>query len=130
VSWTSRRAVLAHVALAVWVPGCILACWWQVNIALSGDDIGWVYSVMWPSFAVFGVIFWWYLVHDDPESVGSKGLRRIREAAESSVDSDDPAAVADRMIELAEEEDPELAQYNAYLAELARSGRSRSWTRP
>ena len=110
---------MAHLAIAVWVPGCALACWWQVQVALSGDDLGWVYSVMWPCFAVFGVVFWWHLVHDDPERIGARGLRRLQRASENS-----PGAEARRRSEetigVAEEHDPELAAYNDYLAELAR----------
>jgi hypothetical protein len=49
-------------------PGCLVACWWQVHVALAGDDLGWLYSVEWPVFAVFSVVFWWYLIHDDPKA--------------------------------------------------------------
>lgn len=145
--WWSRRAVVAHIALAIWVPGCAVAAWWQVGIALGGDSLGWVYSVMWPCFAVFGVVFWWFLVHDDPDTVGARGLRRLRETSatggsggsgghggsegsggsggsEGSGDTepDDAAAIAQ-----AEADDPELAEYNAYLASLAT--RQKSWRR-
>ncbi len=127
--WGSRRSIVAHVALAVWLPGCATACWWQVNIALSGDSIGWVYSVMWPCFAVFGAVFWWTLIHDDPETVGAKGLRRLQEAGgDQALDSAENTISSDELIDMAEAEDPELAAYNAYLAELART-RPKSWIR-
>ena len=126
--WWTRRAVAAHVALLVWVPGCAVAAWWQVGIALGGDALGWVYSVMWPCFAVFGVVFWWFLVHDDPDTVGARGLRRLQQQRQR--DGIEPAtrdersaaeqAGADAAIAEAEAGDPELAAYNAYLAELAR----------
>jgi hypothetical protein len=163
--WTTRRAVVAHVALAVWVPGCAVAAWWQVGIALSGDDLGWVYSVMWPCFAVFGVVFWWFLVHDDPDRLGARGLRRLQQAqsngegaseearglrydghAAAAATDDSRALVAptapmaptgptgptgpmlptDKELRLAQAEadDPELAEYNAYLASLAEQDRS------
>ena len=129
-NWTSRRSTATHVALAIWVPGCALACWWQVRVALSGDDLGWVYSVMWPCFAVFGIVFWWHVVHDDPEEIGARGLRQLER------NSDDPAGEearrrSEEAIRLAEEQDPELATYNEYLAELARQddARPRSPTR-
>jgi len=137
--WTSRRAIAAHVTLAIWFPGCIVATWWQVNVALSGDDLGWAYSVMWPCFAVFGAVFWWFLVHDDPETVGSKGLRRLQRAAaegpsdrsaESSSGEDELTRTpsCDDMIRYAEEEDPELAAYNRYLADLAHRDPPKTWT--
>ena len=154
--WSTRRAVVAHLALAVWVPGCAVAAWWQVGIALGGDALGWVYSVMWPCFAIFGIVFWWFLVHDDPDRLGARGLRHqaAAEAAAAAagataagVDAADPAGVAaappvsdaapisdaapssDAAAALADAEanDPELAEYNAYLAALA--DRQKTWRR-
>jgi hypothetical protein len=132
--WYTRRALLAHGALIIWVPGCAVACWWQVGIALSGDSLGWIYSVMWPSFAVFGTVFWWYFVHDDPDTVGRRGLRRAQRAVATDGESrraapDDLASPDDRDPALArtEDEDTELAAYNAYLAALAREDRPKSW---
>jgi len=125
--WSSRRALIAHGVLAIWVPGCVLACWWQVTIALSGDALGWVYSVMWPSFAVFGVVLWWNIVHDDPQTVGARGLRRLREEAERARPVEEPAT--DDAISRAEAEDAELAAYNAYLAELRRRPDTKTWRR-
>ena len=108
--------MVAHVALAVWVPGCVVACWWQVGVARSGDSLGWVYSVMWPCFAVFGTVFWWNLVHDDPDTLGRRGLRRLHAAAREDPDEQERRR---RVLAQAEADDPELAAYNAYLASLA-----------
>jgi hypothetical protein len=126
--WTSRRALLAHAVLLVWVPGCTVATWWQVHIALSGDSLGWVYSVMWPCFALFAIVLWWNLVHDDPETVGARGLRRLREEAAATVPLHREPAVDDP-IARAEAEDVELAAYNAYLAELRRGPDTKTWRR-
>jgi hypothetical protein len=97
-------------------------------VALSGDALGWAYSVMWPCFAVFGVVVWWHLVHDDPDTVGRRALRRVHQASGAS-----PGAHAtttpDDVIDRAEAEDPELAEYNAYLAELASDTRPSTWRR-
>ncbi len=116
---------MAHAALIVWIPGCAVASWWQVGIGLSGDSLGWIYSVMWPCFALFGTVFWWHFVHDDPDSIGRRGLRRLQEAA--AVESAGQAPVEPDVREIAlaraEAEDPELAEYNAYLAALARDSR-------
>ncbi len=128
-----------------------MACWWQVNIALSGDPLGWAYSVMWPCFAVFGLVVWWQFVHDDPDMVGARGLKRLRDMAQrqasaSGVSSSETAlhewekartggsteGVTEdpphESIALAEAEDAELAEYNAYLASLA-SGAPKTWRR-
>jgi hypothetical protein len=130
--WTSPRALIVHAVLAIWLPGCALASWWQVTIAESGDSLGWVYAVMWPCFAVFGTVLWWNLIHDDPDTVGARGLRRLRqqEAAGRDRTAPEPRIDQDDAIARAEAEDAELASYNAYLAEL-RGGRSaKTWRRP
>ena len=129
------RALLAHAALIVWVPGCAVACWWQVGVARSGDSLGWIYSVMWPCFAVFGTVFWWHFVHDDPDTVGRRGLRRLQQAAATAnagqPEGDDRDVLEPDVREIAlaraEADDPELAAYNAYLAALACDDRPNSW---
>ena len=134
--WTSRRALVAHAALVVWVPGCAVATWWQVGIARSGDDLGWIYSFMWPCFALFSLVLWWNLVHDDPDTVGARGLRRLQEqqrqeeAAGAEPEAAPEADDADDPIARAEAEDAELAAYNAYLAELSRGSGTKTWRRP
>ena len=119
--WFTRRALLATLAIVIWVPGCAVAAWWQVTVALAGNDLAYLYSVEWPCFAVFGVVAWWNFVHDDPNSVGARALRRL--AAPKSelppvelTHSDEPA-------------DDELIAYNAYLASLSRRGPSKTWKR-
>jgi hypothetical protein len=132
--WLTRRAIVSHVVLALWVPGCAVAAWWQVGIALSGDSLGWVYSVMWPCFAIFGIVFWWFLIHDDPDSLGMRAIRRQQQAA-SGADPTAPAAAptVERSAEdaaaiaRAEADDPELAAYNAYLAAAAQQ--PKTWRR-
>src|SRR5579872_1972255 len=120
--WTTRRSLVAHGALAVWVPGCGVATWWQIGIAESGDSLGWVYSVMWPSFALFGIVFWWFLVHDDPDTLGRRGLRGAGSGRSETVSAEagtHERATQAEALARAEAEDPELADYNAYLAALA-----------
>jgi hypothetical protein len=134
--WTTRRALILSGIIVIWVPGCAVATWWQVNIALSGDKLGWVYTFMWPIFALFAVVLWWNLIHDDPDTVGARGLRRLQEqaaleaaraaAGEGEPDSDPAAADA---ISQAEEDDAELAAYNAYLAALATDPEAKTWKR-
>jgi hypothetical protein len=115
--------------LILWVPGCAVATWWQVGIAESGDSLGWVYSVMWPSFALFAIVFWWFLVHDDPDTLGRRGLEGVAAAEGDPAGSDamahERAAQAEALAR-AEAEDPELADYNDYLAALARQDHTTS----
>ncbi len=130
--WLSARAVSLHAAVLVFVPGCALAAWWQVSRAQSGNQLSYLYSVMWPAFAILGVCFWWMLIHTDFDTVGLRGMRRQQAvqseqtehvAADPSTSTDATAGSA-RLTVPGTEEDPELAAYNARLAELAAKGPS------
>lgn len=122
--WLSRRAVSLHVGVLLFVPGCALAAWWQVTRAFDGNGLSYLYSVEWPIFAVVAIYFWWMLIHTDYETVGLKGMRRQAEALGAEDANEDekerrpvppPAAQFDV-------DDPELAAYNARLAQLASRG--------
>jgi hypothetical protein len=115
------------VAVVVFVPGCAIAAWWQINRAEDGNQLSYLYSVMWPVFGILGLYFWWMLLHTDYETVGLKGMRLQQEAAASGEGSavavpapapDMPPAAASALAD----EDPELAAYNARLAALAAKG--------
>ena len=116
--WTSGRAVSLHVALAVFVPGCVALTWWQASRALGGNALSWVYTVEWPIFAGYATYMWWKLVHDDPRP------GRARSASEAGLleGAGDPGAE-----DPAGETDDELAAYNRYLADLNASGRQKRW---
>jgi DNA-binding transcriptional regulator of glucitol operon len=113
------------VAVLVFVPGCALAAWWQINRAESGNQLSYLYSVMWPVFGILSIYFWWMLIHTDFDNVGLKGMRR-QQAAEAP--DDGPAAAGPPALDgspgtvPAAAEDPELAAYNARLAALAAKG--------
>ncbi len=127
--WLSRRAVSLHLAILVFVPGCALAAWWQINRAADGNQLSYLYSVMWPAFGILSLYFWWMLIHTDYEKVGLKGMRRQQAEAAlvepeaspcSSLSSSTTSPEAP--ISVSADEDPELAAYNARLAELAAQG--------
>ena len=120
--WLSGRAVSLHLAALVLVPACALAAWWQINRAADGNQLSYLYSVMWPVFGILALYFWWMLIHTDFETVGLRGMQRQQaEAApveqDTPVGAPEPSPVATSMAE-----DPELAAYNARLAELAAQG--------
>ena len=128
--WLSGRAMSLHAALLVFVPGCALAAWWQINRAEGGNQLSYLYSVMWPAFGILSIYFWWMFIHTDFETVGLKGMRRQQEAEGGAV-GPDAAPVASPGPEdsrpatphrVTAEEDPELAAYNARLAALAAQG--------
>ena len=136
--WLSKRAVSLHVAVLLAVPGCAVAAWWQVNRAQDGNNLSYVYSVMWPLFGLLGLCFWWLLIHTDYDTVGLKGMRRqqalapAEAAAAHDVVSTSPALPLNVMeasivtettpVPAAADEDPELAAYNARLAALEAKG--------
>lgn len=145
--WFSKRALLLHLLLTIVFPGCLVAAWWQVTVALSGNSLGWLYSVEWPVFSIIAVITWWNLIHDDPGAVGAKGVERIRAeaaaAAEAATTGLIPAHVGRSnpslfksarppVVRRLEEEDPELMAYNNYLASLRRDGDAgrKTWRNP
>jgi hypothetical protein len=108
-------------ALVVFVPGCAIAARWQISRAEGGNDLSYLYSVMWPAFGLLGLYFWWMLIHTDFDAVGLRGMRN--QAAR--VDAPAAAAAAVESVAVAEptgDEDPELAAYNARLAALSDRG--------
>ncbi len=118
--WLSGRAVSLHVAVLVLVPGCVIAAWWQIGRAQDGNQLSYVYSVMWPVFAILGLYFWWLLIHTDYDSVGLKGMRRQQAQADEADGTSDVAASP--VATTIGAEDPELAAYNERLAELSATG--------
>jgi hypothetical protein len=128
--WFSGRSVALHAALLVVVPGCAIAAWWQINRAQDGNQLSYLYSVMWPVFALLAIIFWWMLIHTDYDTVGLRGMRR--QQTTDTVASHVPNRVAtssastsptpEVSVGSATDDDPELAAYNARLAELAAKG--------
>ena len=115
--WLSKRAVSLHVAALVLVPACAVAAWWQVNRAQDGNDLSYVYSVMWPVFGILAVVFWWLLIHTDYTTVGLRGMQRQQAASRAPT-----TTAAEAPVDPALADDPELAAYNARLAGLAAKG--------
>ena len=121
--WLSGRAVSLHAAAIVVVSGCAVAAWWQVHRAQDGNQLSLLYSVMWPVFGILAVCFWWMLIHTDYDTVGLKGMRR---QSEHAMQADTPVTVPGTGqtpgAGPGSEQDPELAAYNARLAQLAAKG--------
>ena len=127
--WLSGRAVALHVAVLVVVPGCAIAAWWQINRAQDGNQLSYLYSVMWPVFGLLALIFWWMLIHTDYDTVGLKGMRRQQttdtlalHTANGVATSPAPRFAAPEAPVGSADDDPDLAAYNARLAELAAKG--------
>jgi len=106
---------------------------WQYHRAMDGNGLSWAYTFEWPLFAVFGVVFWVRTIRDE---------FRLRQGGVTEADLVAAALMAQSMATLPkgamlpkgalpdgvvvrqleapddEEDDPELAAYNAYLAKL------------
>ena len=118
-----------HLAILVFVPGCAVAAWWQINRAAGGNQLSYLYSVLWPAFGLLSLYFWWMLIHTDFDNAGLKGMLRQQAVAASgdlqtSVGVSPTAATLrpTAPLPVSSDEDPELAAYNARLAELAAQG--------
>lgn len=115
-----------HFLLVTVVPGCLIAGWWQVHRALSGNLLSYFYSVEWPIFALLGLIAWWQLVHDErvptdfdkPEKTSRSFLHRDDEVPS-------PPLVWDPALET-----PELVAYNHYLQALSAGQGRKTWRNP
>jgi len=96
--WLSKRALLLHLTLAIWFPGCLVAGWWQAEVALSGNDLSYLYAVEWPLFAIGGVYAWWLLMHIDASTPGRSPTEQLRAARRAAADATAArrAAVAER----------------------------------
>ena len=136
-----------HVTLVVLLPTFAWLTWWQLERATSGNSISWAYTFEWPLFGGYAIYVWWQLIHDTPtvfnrgrtDVAGGEGGTTIDPhdvpgwALESGRHRKDPkkqapvagpdVAVPEQARENPEEENPELAEYNRYLAELAEADR-------
>ncbi len=96
---------------------------WQFHRAEGGNALSWAYTFEWPIFAVMGAVFWGKTIVDEWKARGP--------AAQAAADQDDATSAADDLplplprrpaprVDGAEpdQDDPELAAYNAYLARL------------
>jgi hypothetical protein len=103
---------------------------WQFHRAESGNALSWAYTFEWPIFAVFGVVFWAKTIrdefkpHTDPGEVPDVDLpagASVSAAAGVSAGVSGGTGLSGQVARPAEaqdEDDPELAAYNAYLARL------------
>ena len=89
--------------------------WWQWHRAVatgSAQNMG--YALQWPVFALFAVGIWWRVSRDAVRPpAGAKPRKPPRRPAP------EPAPA----VPVTDEEDPELAAYNRYLAELNEGSR-------
>lgn len=114
---------------------------WQFRRAESGNALSWGYTFEWPLFAAFGVVFYVRTVLDEV-----RGRRRGAKAAPAEVSTEEASTVQASTGQAStgdpagglpgrppaapaaaeEAPDPELDEYNAYLARLGQQAASRA----
>jgi hypothetical protein len=106
------RWLLRHVLLVVAVGTCLGFGRWQLGRAVDRHSIlNWSYTVEWTLFALFCLLTWgWYLRDEARHGIAERVPPPARPAYQ-------PAAQP-----VSDEEDPELAAYNRYLASLESKG--------
>ena len=110
--WLSRRALKLHLVILLVVPAFMALCVWQISRAVGGNSLSWAYVFEWPLFAGYAVYMWWRFVHEAPDSDPAPGST-----------SDGPVPAPQEPARR-EDDDAELAAYNAYLAQLAERDRA------
>jgi DNA-binding transcriptional regulator of glucitol operon len=93
--WFSRRAILYHFLVVIIVPSCLMAGWWQVHRAASGNTLSYAYAVEWPVFAILAVVGWWQLIHEDDAEVEARKEERRKRAREKGVPTIPEFSLAD-----------------------------------
>lgn len=110
----TRKWVLTHAFVVALVALFLLLGWWQLQRAETGNSRSWAYTMEWPSFALLVVGFWIKIMRDE--------VRPKAEAdgdAAASATGARPGRRRRGRDASARAEDPELAAYNRYIAELA-----------
>jgi DNA-binding transcriptional regulator of glucitol operon len=109
-----------HAFTIVAVIGMLWLGDWQFRRAESGNALSWAYTFEWPVFAVFGLVFWVKTILDEakPTAAGESSAARGATAGL-------PGTAGQRRDDVDDivEDDPELEEYNAYLARLSKQGR-------
>jgi hypothetical protein len=120
-SLLAPRWLARHALALVLVGGCLLLMVWQLRRATGGNTLSWAYVAEWPLFAAFVVWMWVRAMRDDlsrargedpyagsrPPPIKAPPPRRVT-VPPGAAPGAGPA-----------EEDPQLAEYNRYLAWLA-----------
>jgi DNA-binding transcriptional regulator of glucitol operon len=112
--WLSGRALGLHATLLVVVAACALLGRWQLSRALGGNGLSWVYTFEWPFFGLYACYMWWKLLHEDDGDRQRRLIAKTSARAKAVVETELESLDFDPY----DEEDPQLAAYNRYLASL------------
>ena len=121
-----------HALMVLIVLGMLALGDWQFHRAESGNSLSWAYTFEWPIFAVFVIVFWAKTIKDEFRPPASaEGLDSVTlPAGRDGVAVAGPGAGPGESgaADAADEDDDDLAAYNAYLARLtAEASRHGKW---
>lgn len=119
--WLGWHALMVLTVLAMLALGD-----WQFHRAESGNSLSWAYTFEWPIFAGFVIVFWAKTIKDEfrppAQAGGLDDVALPNGRGGAAVLATGDADVAE------DEDDEELAAYNAYLARLtAEASRHGKW---
>ncbi|HEX2498664.1 MAG TPA: hypothetical protein VHO00_07665 [Actinomycetes bacterium] len=117
----SPRWLALHALAVVMATTCLALGWWQWRRGQAGNARSFAYALEWPTFAIFILFMWGRMIYDELRPPVSGPARPASTTRATVPDpAPGPAAAVDP------DDDPELAAYNRYLAELnARAERYR-----
>ena len=108
-----------HALMVASVLGMLWLGDWQFRRAEAGNALSWAYTFEWPIFAIFAIVFWAKTIRDEfhpPASAGRSAADVALPAGTATAGY--PGGAGAGIPGEDEEEDDELAAYNAYLARL------------
>jgi|ERR1035438_1190316 hypothetical protein len=112
-----------HALVVLAVLGMLALGDWQFHRAESGNSLSWAYTFEWPIFAGFAIVFWAKTIKDEfrppaqAEGLDSVALPAGRDGA-AAAGLATVTGLAGGTAVPQDEDDEELAAYNAYLARL------------
>ncbi len=112
-----------HALMVLSVLGMLALGDWQFHRAESGNSLSWAYTFEWPIFAGFVIVFWAKTIKDEfrppapAEGLDSVALPAGRDGTAGADLAGGTAGTAEAGVG-DDEDDEELAAYNAYLARL------------
>jgi hypothetical protein len=112
-----------HALVVLAILGMLALGDWQFHRAESGNSLSWAYTFEWPIFAGFAIVFWAKTIKDEfrppaqAEGLDSVALPAGRDGA-AAAGLATVTGLAGGTAVPQDEDDEELAAYNAYLARL------------
>jgi DNA-binding transcriptional regulator of glucitol operon len=108
------RWLARHALALVLIGGCLALGVWQYLRASGGNTLSWAYTLEWPLFAGFIAYMWRRWVRDDLSAARGEDPYAAERPPPIRAIRPQPAPEPP-----ADDEDPQLAAYNRYLAWLA-----------